>query len=98
MFLAWNFPLKLSSIKYITFRGAGRSLTSDCVMSPNKLISYACNFNATLLKDKSPLYHVFRKAGCLLKVVAYMKGRAGSLKEHYPITAHVPNLDFLSGC
>ena len=39
MFLAWNFPLKLSLLKYITFRGAGRSLTSDHVMSPN--ISYS---------------------------------------------------------
>ena len=39
MFLAWNFPLKLSLLKYITFRGAGRSLTSDRVMSPN--ISYS---------------------------------------------------------
>ena len=35
----WNFPLKLSLLKYITFRGAGRSLTSDRVMSPN--ISYS---------------------------------------------------------
>ena len=32
----------------------------------------------------------------MLKVVAYMKGRARSLNEHYPITAHVPNLDFLA--
>ena len=38
MFLAWNFPLKLSLIKNITFGGAGRSLTSDRVVSPN--ISY----------------------------------------------------------
>ena len=22
----------------------------------------------------------------------------GSLHKHYPITAHVPNLDFLTGC
>ena len=36
MFLAWNFPLKLSSSTI--FRGAGRSLTSDCVISPNKII------------------------------------------------------------
>ena len=58
-------------------------------MSPNiRHISCACNFYATLLKDKSPVYHLFRKAGCLLKVVAYMEGTAGSLKEHYPITAH----------
>ena len=26
------------------------------------------------------------------------EGEAGSLNEHYPITAHVPNLDFLTGC
>ena len=26
-----------------------------------------------------------------------MKGRAGSLKEHFPITVHVPNLDSLTG-
>ena len=61
MFLAWNFPLKLSSSTI--FRGA-ESLTSDCVMSPNKLFSCDCNFYATLLKDKSPVYHVFSKAGC----------------------------------
>ena len=24
------------------------------------------------------------------------EGEAGSLNEHYPITAHVPNLDFLT--
>ena len=61
MSLAWNFPLKLSSSTI--FRGA-ESLTSDCVMSPNKLFSCDCNFYATLLKDKSPVYHVFSKAGC----------------------------------
>ena len=33
----------------------------------------------------------------VLKVIAYMKGRAGSLKEHFPITVHVPNLDSLTG-
>ena len=58
------------------FRGA-ESLTSDRVMSPNKLFSCDCNFYATLLKDKSPVYHVFSKA-LVLKVVAYMKERAGS--------------------
>ena len=26
------------------------------------------------------------------------EGEARSLNEHYPITAHVPNLDFLTGC
>ena len=93
MSLAWNFPLKLSSSTI--FRGA-ESLTSDHVMSPNKLFSCDCNFYATLLKDKSPVYHVF--SGRALKMVTYMKGRAGSLNEHYPITANVPNLDFLTGC
>ena len=61
MFLAWNVPLKLSSSTI--FRGA-ESLTSDHVMFPNKLFSCDCNFYATLLKDKSPVYHVFSKAGC----------------------------------
>ena len=51
MSLAWSFPLKLSSSTI--FRGA-ESLTSDHVMSPNKLFSCDCNFYATLLKDKSP--------------------------------------------
>ena len=33
----------------------------------------------------------------MLKVVAYLKGMAGNLNEHYPITAvRVPNLDFLT--
>ena len=58
MSLAWNFPLKLSSSTI--FRGA-ESLTSDRLMSPNKLFSCDCNFYATLLKDKSPVYHVFRQ-------------------------------------
>ena len=49
MSLAWNFPLKLSSSTI--FRGA-ESLTSDRLMSPNKLFSCDCNFYATLLKDK----------------------------------------------
>ena len=31
-------------------------------------------------------------------IMLIMKGRARSLKEHYPITAHVPNLDSLTGC
>ena len=62
MSLARNFPLKLISSGTI-FRGA-ESLTSDHVMSPNKLFSCDCNFYATLLKDKSPVYHVFSKAGC----------------------------------
>ena len=57
--LAWNFPLKLSSSTI--FRGAE---SSDSVMSPNKLFSCDCNFFSTLLKDKSPVYHVFSKAGC----------------------------------
>ena len=93
MFLAWNFLLKLYLLKYITFRGAGRSLTSDRVMSPN--ISYSAVPVTFKLKDKSPVYHLFSKAGCLLKVVAYMKGKAGSLKaQYYPITSHVPNLAF----
>ena len=59
--LDWNLPLKLSSSTI--FRGA-ESLTSDRVVSRNKLISCDCNFYATLLKDKSPVYHVFSKAGC----------------------------------
>ena len=50
MSLAWNFPLKLSSSTI--FRGA-ESLTSDNLMSPNKLFSCDCNFYATLLKDKA---------------------------------------------
>ena len=43
MSLAWNFPLSSSTI----FRGA-ESLTSDRVMSPNKLLSCDSNFYATL--------------------------------------------------
>ena len=86
MSLAWNFPLKLSSSTI--FRGAE---SSDSVMSPNKLFSCDCNFFPTLLKDKSPVYHVFSKLRQGVIVVAYMKGRAGSLNEYYPITAHVPN-------
>ena len=60
MSLAWNFPLKLNP-QALIFRAA-ESLTSDRVMSPNK--SCECNFYGTLLKDKSPVYHVFSKAGC----------------------------------
>ena len=59
MSLAWNFPLKLSSSTI--FRGAE---SSDSAMSPNKLFSCDCNFYTTVLKDKSPVYHVFSKAGC----------------------------------
>ena len=33
-----------------------------------------------------------------VKGVTYMKGRVGSLNENYPITAPVPNLDFLTRC
>ena len=47
MYLAWNFPLKLSLSTI--FKGAE---SSDSVMSPNKLSSCDCNFYATLLKDK----------------------------------------------
>ena len=56
MYLAWNFPLKLSLSTI--FKGAE---SSDSVMSPNKLSSCDCNYYATLLKDKSPVYHLVRQ-------------------------------------
>ena len=58
-----NISLELS-IKTISsstiFRGAG-SLTSDQVMSPNKLFSCDCDFYATLSKYENPVYHIVRQ-------------------------------------
>ena len=42
--LSLELSIKLSLIKNITFRGAGRSLASDRVMSPNISYNCACNF------------------------------------------------------
>ena len=47
MFLAWNFPLKLSSSTI--FIGAA-SLTSDRMMSPNKLLGSFSIDDATAAK------------------------------------------------
>ena len=66
MSLAWNFPLKLSSSTI--FRGA-ESLTSDHVMSPNKLLSRAVTFMLPFWKIKvSYTTYLVRqgvKEGCL---------------------------------
>ena len=81
--LAWNFPLKLSSSTI--FRGA-ESLTSDRVMSPNKLFSRDCNFYATLLKGKSPVYHVFSIVRQGVKGGHLYEGKGRKLKQtlsHY---------------
>ena len=42
--LSLELSIKLSLIKNITFRRAGRSLTSDHMVSPNISYNCACNF------------------------------------------------------
>ena len=95
MSLAWNFPLKLSSSTI--FRGA-ESLTSDHLMSPNKLFSCDCNFYATHLKDKSPVYYTMYLVRQGVKGGRLYEGEGRKLKRTLSHYCACTNLDFLIRC
>ena len=93
-----SLELSIKTILKHYIQRSSESLTSDHLMSPNKLFSCDCNFYATHLKDKSPVYYTMYLVRQGVKGGRLYEGEARSLNEHYPITAHVPNLDFLTGC
>ena len=68
MFLAWNHELSIKTILKHDFQRSWPVIKhqSNCLMPPNtcKLFSCNCNFYATILKNKSPVYHVLSKTGC----------------------------------
>ena len=77
---------------------------NDFSTRSNLCLIVLCFYNLTVASKTSVLYYciainiIEKKNSLLAQFTFFLQLHVLSLKEHLPVTAHVPNVDFLTGC